>query len=63
MFKKKWEEYVAPSAFLVVTGRSFTLRNCAHDVFYLMGARLPLLQEKQNFWQVTVPAGIRLPEP
>lgn len=53
--RKKWEEYVAPSAFLVVTGRSFTLRNCAHDVFYLMGARLPLLQEKQNFWQVTVP--------
>ena len=53
--REQWQRYAEPEDFLVVTGRDFYTRTMGEDVFHLMGARLLLLQEKPNRWQVALP--------
>ena len=53
--REQWMKYADPQDFLVVTGRDFYTRVNGEDVFHLMGAKLQLLQEKKNRWQVLLP--------
>ena len=53
--REQWLKYADPQNFLVVTGRDYYTRVNGEDVFHLMGARLLLLQEKKNRWQVLLP--------
>ena len=53
--REQWLKYADPQDFLVVTGREFFTRVNGEDVFHLMGAKLLLLQEKKNRWQVLLP--------
>ena len=53
--REQWMKYADPQDFLVVTGRDYYTRVNGEDVFHLMGARLQLLQEKKNRWQVLLP--------
>ena len=53
--REQWLKYADPQDFLVVTGRDFYTRVNGEDVFHLMGAKLQLLQEKKNRWQVLLP--------
>ena len=53
--REQWMKYADPQDFLVVTGRDFYIRVNGEDVFHLMGAKLQLLQEKKNRWQVLLP--------
>ena len=53
--RDEWMKYADPKEFLVVTGRDYYTRVNGEDVFHLMGARLQLLQEKKNRWQVLLP--------
>ena len=53
--REQWLKYADPQDFLVVTGRDYYTRVNGEDVFHLMGARLQLLQEKKNRWQVLLP--------
>ena len=50
-----WMKYADPKEFLVVTGRDYYTHVNGEDVFHLMGAKLQLLQEKKNRWQVLLP--------
>jgi hypothetical protein len=53
--REEWLKYADPQDFLVVTGRDYFTRVNGEDVFHLMGAKLQLLQEKKNRWQVSLP--------
>ena len=53
--REQWLKYADPQDFLVVTGRDYFTRVNGEDVFHLMGAKLQLLQEKKNRWQVLLP--------
>ena len=53
--REQWMKYADPQDFLVVTGRDFYTRVNGEDVFHLMGAKLQLLQEKKNRWQLLLP--------
>ena len=53
--REQWLKYADPQDFLVVTGRDYYTRVDGEDVFHLMGAKLQLLQEKKNRWQVLLP--------
>ena len=53
--REQWLKYADPQDFLVVTGRDYYTRVNGEDVFHLMGAKLQLLQEKKNRWQVLLP--------
>ena len=53
--REQWLKYADPQDFLVVTGRDYYTRVNGEDVFHLMGAKLQLLQEKKNRWQVSLP--------
>ena len=53
--REQWRKYADPQDFLMVTGREYFTRVNGEDVFHLMGARLQLLQEKKNRWQVLLP--------
>ena len=53
--REQWLKYAAPKDFLVVTGRDYYTRVNGEDVFHLMGAKLQLLQERKNRWQVLLP--------
>ena len=53
--REQWLKYADPQDFLVVTGRDYDIRVNGEDVFHLMGAKLLLLQEKKNRWQVLLP--------
>ena len=53
--REQWQKYANPQDFLAVTGRDYFTRVNGEDVFHLMGARLQLLQEKKNRWQVLLP--------
>ena len=53
--REQWLKYADPKDFLVVTGREYYTRVNGEDVFHLMGAKLQLLQEKKNRWQVMLP--------
>ena len=53
--REQWLKYADPQDFLVVTGREYYTRVNGEDVFHLMGAKLQLLQEKKNRWQVLLP--------
>lgn len=53
--REQWMRYADPQDFLVVTGREYFTRVNGEDVFHLMGAKLQLLQEKKNRWQVSLP--------
>ena len=53
--REQWQKYADPQDFLAVTGRDYFTRVNGEDVFHLMGAKLQLLQEKKNRWQVLLP--------
>ncbi len=53
--RAQFERYADPENFLVVTGRDYLARTSGENVFHLMGARLLLLQEKKDRWQVALP--------
>lgn len=53
--REQWMKYADPQDFLVVAGREYDTRVNGEDVFHLMGAKLQLLQEKKNRWQVLLP--------
>ena len=53
--REQWLKYAAPKDFLMVTGRDYYTRVNGEDVFHLMGAKLQLLQERKNRWQVLLP--------
>ena len=53
--REQWMKYADPQDFLVVVGRDYYTRVNGEDVFHLMGARLQLIQEKKNRWQVLLP--------